>query len=230
MRSLRWGVAPEAMTPLFPPWANSATWLVLAMGLAGIVGLPLALWVWVRTPYVTGERQPRAQPVEFDHRHHVRDDGIGCLYCHADAERSPFAGVPPTELCMGCHGQIWNESPLLEPVRRSFFSGLPIPWRRVHALPDFVFFDHHVHVRRGVGCVSCHGQVDRMARVYQVAPLTMAWCLECHREPERFLQPPETVADPTWRAPAGEARVALGRDVRARLGVNPPTTCTACHR
>ena len=218
------------MEPLFPPWANSATWLALGAGVAAVVGLPLALWVWVRTPYVTGQARPPDQPVEFDHRHHVRDDGIGCLYCHFEAERGPYAGVPPTELCLGCHGEIWNESPLLAPVRRSHDTGLPIPWRRVHVLADFVFFDHHVHVKRGVGCVSCHGAVDRMPRVYQVAPLTMAWCLECHREPERFLQPPETVADPTWTPPAGGARLALGRELRRRLGVNPPTNCTACHR
>lgn len=204
--------------------------LGLAVGAFTIVGVPAALLIWVRTPYVTGALDPPDQPVAFDHRHHVRDDGIGCLYCHHDAERSAYAGVPPTELCMGCHGQIWSESPLLEPVRRSFASGLPIPWRRVHVLPDFVFFDHRIHVHRGVGCVSCHGEVDRMARVYQTVPLTMAWCLECHRKPERFLQPPETVADPTWRAPTGEARLALGRELRERLDVNPPTTCSACHR
>jgi hypothetical protein len=132
---------------------------------------------------------------------------------------------------MGCHGQIWNESPLLEPVRRSFFSGEPIPWRRVHVLAQFVFFNHRVHVGRGVGCVSCHGPVDTMPQVFPIAPLTMGWCLDCHRDPDRFLQPPETVADPTWRPPEGEeARRALGREVRQRLGVNPPTNCTACHR
>lgn len=218
------------MEPLFPPWANSVTWLVLSLGVGAIVGLPLALWVWVRTPYVTGADRPAEQPVLFDHRHHVRDDGIGCLYCHFEAERSPYAGVPPTELCLGCHGQIWNESPLLEPVRKSFETGMPIPWRRVHALPDFVFFNHQIHVKRGVGCVTCHGQVDTMPRVLQVAPLTMDWCLDCHREPERHLQPPETVADPNWVPPEGEARLALGRRVRAHLGVDPPTNCTACHR
>lgn len=218
------------MEPLFPPWANSVTWVVVGTVLAAIVGIPVALMVWVRTPYLTGERRPPEQPVLFDHRHHVRDDGIPCLYCHYPADRGPYAGVPPTELCMGCHGQIWNESPLLEPVRRSFFTGQPIAWRRVHVLADFVYFDHHVHVRRGVGCVSCHGDVANMPQVFPIAPLTMSWCLDCHREPERFLQPPETVADPAWRPPEGEARLALGREVKARLGVNPPTNCTACHR
>ncbi|MBI4508122.1 MAG: cytochrome c3 family protein [Deltaproteobacteria bacterium] len=191
-----------------------------------VVGIPTALIIYVRTPYVTGQFFPVDQPVEFDHRHHVQDDGIECRYCHFDAERSAVAGIPPTEVCMGCHGQIWNNSPVLEPVRRSHFSDRPIPWNRVHDLPDFVYFDHSIHVNKGVGCVTCHGRVDQMVRVYQVAPLTMGWCLDCHRSPERHLRPKELVAVMNFRQADSRAREALAQ----RYGVRRLTHCTACHR
>src|SRR5262249_24282482 len=132
--------------PLFPPWSNTVLWIALvgvAVGGASIVVFPM---VWVRTPYATGERTPLDQPVKFDHRHHVADDGIDCLYCHENAARSPHAGVPPTARCMGCHGQIWVGSPEVEPVRASFFDSRPLAWRRVNSLPKFVFFDHSIHL------------------------------------------------------------------------------------
>jgi hypothetical protein len=216
------------VSALFPRWTDHVVRPSLVVVFGGLVAAPVALMVWVRTPYVTGQYNPRDQPVLFDHRHHVRDDGVGCEYCHYTARRSPFAGVPPTALCMGCHSQIWNDSPLLEPVRRSYFTGEPLRWRRVNALPDHVYFDHAAHVTRGVGCASCHGRVDLMAQVYQVAPLTMAWCLDCHRDPEPHLRPLDAVADMAWR-PARPAR-EVGREVRAALHVAPPTDCTACHR
>ena len=188
------------MEPLFPRWTRSVFPLgvvvVAAVPLGGVVGL----MAWVRSPYVTGQLDPPDQPVQFDHRHHVRDDGIDCEYCHTTARRSPYAGVPPTSLCMGCHNQIWNDSPALALVRQSYFTGNPIPWRRVHRLPDFVFFDHSAHVTRGVACERCHGRVDLMARTLQVAPLTMDWCLDCHRNPG------------------------------VRDDVHPSTNCSACHK
>jgi hypothetical protein len=137
---------------------------------------------FVRSPYVTHQGESPEQPVDFDHRHHVRDDGIGCLYCHWEAETTRFAGVPPTSVCMGCHAQIRTESPLLDPVRASAYGGGPIRWRRVHDLPDFVFFDHSSHVSQGVDCAECHGDVSSMAAVVRVQPLTMRWCLSCHRD------------------------------------------------
>lgn len=169
------------MAQLFPGWADTALRLALAGAAALALMLVIAPMVYVRTPYSQNREFPVEQPVQFDHRHHVEDDAIDCRYCHDLADKGPYAGVPPTERCMGCHSQVWRDSPLLEPVRRSFFAGQPLPWNRVHKVPDYVYFDHSVHVRHGVACASCHGRVDRMALDWQVAPLTMGWCLGCHR-------------------------------------------------
>lgn len=212
----------------FPRWSDSVLRVAL-IGLAlVVVGVPSLSMAWMRSPLHTDTDKPLEQPVEFDHRHHVRDDGIDCGYCHHDAFRAPTAGVPATELCMGCHGQIWSQSPLLEPVRQSYFSDQPIRWRRVHDLPDFVFFDHSAHVRRGVGCESCHGRVDTMGRVYAVAPLTMKWCLDCHRDPIAHLRPPEAATVMGWTPP--EPQPSYGRRLAAELAIRAPTHCTGCHR
>jgi hypothetical protein len=210
---------------LYPRWANTAYRLALVGLVLGAAGLVVGPMIYVRTTYNTSQFVAWEQPVEFDHRHHVRDDGIECLYCHSAAERGPSAGVPTTATCMGCHNQIWNGSPLLEPVRRSYFSGRPINWKRVHELPDFVYFDHSVHVTRGIGCENCHGDVGRMARVVQVQPLTMGWCLDCHREAATRL-PRRSAPRDTWGA-----TVAMFADSPSenRL-ITSLTTCTACHR
>lgn len=209
----------------FPRWANSAFWAALAALAVLAMAVPVVPMILARTPIVTGQYRPIPQPVPFDHRHHVRDDGIDCRYCHDLVERSRYAGVPPTERCLNCHSQIWNTSPLLEPVWRSWATGEPIAWVRVHDLPDFVYFDHSVHVRGGVGCITCHGPVDEMARVYQVAPLTMQWCLDCHRDPAAHVRPRElvTVMQHLEDATAGEELVE-------RYGLSPGTDCTTCHR
>lgn len=231
------------MVALFPRWTNTAYRLGLgAIVLTGFAGLASAM-TYVRTPWNTGQYDAVDQPVEFDHRHHVIDDEIDCLYCHSGAEVSDYAGVPSSELCMGCHSQIWNESPLLETVRRSYFSGKAIPWNRVHDLPDFVYFNHAVHVRGGVGCVACHGRVDQMARVYKVAPLNMGWCLDCHQNAEEWVKTSRPSAAARL-ASLGE--VAPATDQPALWGTFPTelvahgslgprkldalTTCTACHR
>jgi hypothetical protein len=218
------------MPALFQPWSNTALRLVLLLLLAGAVGLLLGLMYHVRTPWNTLQFYPLDQPVEFDHRHHAADDEIDCLYCHVGAERSAYAGVPPTEVCIGCHAQVWNQSPLLEPVRRSYFSGEPIPWNRVHDLGDFTYLNHAVHVTQGIGCVSCHGRVDRMARVYRVTPLTMGWCLDCHRDPERQLRdrPPRSAPyDSMWGA---NLALVTPDAPRGRREITALTTCSACHR
>lgn len=217
------------MRPLFPPWANSALWAVTIALLVFVLGVPVAIMIYVRTPYVTDRTKEVEQPVPFDHRHHVLDDGIDCLYCHYLADRSEWAGVPPTELCMNCHGQIWGDAPLMQPIRESFFTGRPIPWKRVNWVPDFVFFNHEVHIHRGVGCVSCHGRVDEMAVVHAAETLHMKWCLECHREPEKFLRPLDQITNMDW-ALSPDEQLRLGRELKEKLSIVPPTTCTGCHR
>lgn len=216
------------MPALYPRWSNTAVRLTLVALLGGVASLVVGPMIYMRTPFATGQQFAVDQPVEFDHRHHAVDDEIDCRYCHQTVERAASAGYPATEVCMGCHGQVWNQSAMLEPVRRSFFSGEPIPWNRVHKLPDHVYFNHSIHVSKGVGCVSCHGRVDQMARVYQDKPLTMGWCLECHRDPAPNLRPREHVTDMSWQ-PTGDP-VALGKQLAQQYQVQSRTHCSACHR
>jgi hypothetical protein len=214
--------------PLFPAWSNSVFRFAIGIAVAGIVGIPLFMMTWVRTPYATGEGNPLPQPIKFDHRHHVRDDGIDCKYCHAGAETSAYAGIPASSVCMSCHSQIWTSSPELKRLRASYFASSGIEWQRVNNLPDYVFFNHAIHVSKGVGCVTCHGRVDLMAQVYQAHSLSMGWCLDCHRHPENYIRPREHVTDMEWRPEGDQAE--LGRELVRRYAVNPSTDCTACHR
>ena len=226
------------MAALFPAWSNTAYRLALGALVFALLSGVVGLMYYVTTPWNTREFDVVDQPVEFDHRHHVVDNRIDCLYCHNNAEVSDYAGVPTTEVCMGCHTQIYNESPLLETVRRSYFSNKAIPWNRVHDLPDFAYFNHAVHVQGGVGCVNCHGRVDQMARVYKVVALDMGWCLSCHRQAEQF-----TRVSGRERTPVDHAGDGVPYDVF--WGIHPDltpgpslgprahdalTTCTACHR
>ncbi len=163
------------MSALFRPRANTIFRVVLFVLLVGVLGGVSWFMVWARTPYGTRQYEAVQQPVQFDHRHHVADDGIDCRYCHATVETSAYAGIPPTATCMNCHNQVWNQSAMLEPVRRAWFTAQPIVWKRVHQLPDFVYFNHSIHVNKGVGCATCHGRVDRMPAIQRVSPLTMGW-------------------------------------------------------
>jgi hypothetical protein len=213
---------------VFRPQSNTRA----RLGLAAVVALPVLaigfVLLYARTVYFTSQSFPAIQPLEFDHRHHVRDDGIDCRYCHQTVETDASAGIPPTELCMGCHNQIWNKSPTLQLVRQSYFDDRPIAWRRVHRLPDFVFFNHAIHVTKGVGCVTCHGRVDQMAAVEQVQPLNMGWCLECHRAPAKNLRPPDQLTSMTWKAEGD--RDALARSLARLYDVRTRVSCTTCHR
>jgi hypothetical protein len=163
----------------------------------------LALLVWIfsalmRSSYATRQGVVLKQPVPFSHDHHVAGLGIDCRYCHTSVEKSSFAGIPPTETCMNCHRQIWTNADMLEPVRASYRDNVPIEWSRVHDLPDFAYFNHSVHVAKGIGCVTCHGQVDRMPLMFQQASLQMEWCLECHKDPAKNVRPREEVFNLNW--------------------------------
>jgi hypothetical protein len=216
------------MSALFTPRANALFVVVLVVLAGGAVATLGGLMLFQRIPYGTGQQQQVVQPVQFDHRHHVQDDMIDCRYCHTTVDRGPSAGIPPTELCLNCHAQVWNKSPLLDLVRASWFKDEPIPWVRVHRLPGFVYFNHAAHVNKGVGCVECHGRVDQQAAIEQVAPLTMQWCLDCHRDPGPRLRPLEEIANMRWEPPAD--RAALGRELAKKYDVQPKVNCTVCHR
>ncbi len=216
------------MGALFTPRANFVFKLVLVGLVAGAGGTLAALMAYWRTPYGLGQQEQVLQPVQFDHRHHVTDDLIDCRYCHAAVERGPSAGMPATGLCLNCHSQVWNKSKLLDVVRASWFADEPIPWVRIHRLPDFVYFDHSAHVNKLVGCVECHGRVDQMALMEQAEPLSMGWCIDCHRDPYARLRPPGEVTSMTWKAPGDPA--ALGRELARKYDVRPRTSCSTCHR
>ena len=168
------------------------------------------------------------QPVPFSHALHAGELGMDCRYCHTTVEKAAYAAVPPTATCMNCHKLIATDSEKLLPVRQSYATGDPVPWVRVHDLPDFAYFDHSAHVTRGVSCVSCHGRIDKMEQVTQVKTLRMGWCLDCHRNPEPHLRPKELVTDLDWEP--GEDPVQLGRRLREELNINPSTSCSTCHR
>src|SRR5882762_2999747 len=173
---------------IFPRSSNAIARASLVIVAVVVAGLGWGLWELERTPYVTNAGVRRPQPVPFSHQHHVSGIGIDCRYCHTSVEESSFAGIPPTKTCMNCHSQVWADSPTLEPVRASFREDRSLEWTRVNNLPDFVYFDHSIHVRRGVSCTTCHGPVDQMPMTWRENTLFMEWCLECHRHPERFVQ------------------------------------------
>jgi hypothetical protein len=195
-------------------------------GVAVILVLVATLAAINRSSYVTEVRVARSQPVQFSHKHHVSDDGIDCRYCHTSVEES--AGIPSTKICMNCHTQIWAESPILAPVRESFRTGKSLEWTRVHNLPGFVYFDHSIHIHKGVGCVTCHGRVDQMPLMWRENTLYMEWCLECHRNPERFVRPREQVFSMDWQPPSDQ--IALGQKLVQQYKIESLTSCSVCHR
>ena len=200
----------------------------------GVFIAAATLWVVLevnRSPYVTRAQEARDQPVPFSHAHHVGGLGVDCRYCHTTVETSSFANIPPTKTCMNCHSLLFADSPYLEPVRESFRSDKSIEWVKVHRLADFVYFDHSIHVNKGVGCSTCHGQVNQMPLVWQASSLQMEWCLACHRQPEQFLRPRDQVFNMDWQAPANQLELGkkLARDYKIR-SVELLTSCSTCHR
>ena len=219
------------MPQIFHRSANTLSKVSLAGALLAVGGLIFLMMLIGRSSYVTRAQEYVEQPVQFSHLHHVLDDGIDCRYCHTSVETSAFAGIPPTKTCMNCHSQIWAQAPILEPVRASFRDNTPLNWTRVHDLPDFVYFNHSIHVKQGVGCATCHGPVDKMPLMYQQAPLTMSWCLDCHRDPGKYVRPRDKVFDMTWQRPADDpefgARLVTQHNIAS---VEQLTSCSTCHR
>ena len=198
---------------------------LVGLGLVGVLGL-------ARSPYATNQNISRAQPIQFSHKHHVADDGIDCRYCHTSVETSAVAGIPPTKTCMNCHSVLFNDVGYLEPVRESYRSDQSIQWVKVHRIPDYVYFNHSIHINKGVGCSSCHGQVNQMPLVFQATPMLMEWCLNCHRNPEMALrETQDDVFNMDWKAPANQAeigkRLAAERKIRTTVEL---TSCSTCHR
>ncbi len=177
------------------------------------------------------EGTPVDQVVPFSHKHHAGDDGIDCRYCHVSVETSAFAGIPPLATCMTCHSQLFTDQPVLAPLVRAYRGGKALAWNRVHDLPDFVYFDHSIHVAKGVGCSTCHGAVDTMPLTWRVASLDMQWCIACHRKPEAYLRPADQVFDMHWTPPADQsargAALKLANHIR---GADVLTSCSTCHR
>ena len=189
------------------------------------------VWQLASSSYATEAFVAREQPVQFSHKHHVSDDGIDCRYCHTSVETSAFAGIPPTKTCMNCHREIWSSSPALEPVRESFRTGQPIQWTRVHDLPDYAYFNHSIHVNKGVGCSTCHGRIDQMPLTWQVASLQMEWCLNCHRNPASYVRPKDQVFKMDWQPPDNQEEV--GRKLVKEYKIQDAavlTSCDTCHR
>ncbi len=219
------------MAQTFHRSANTI-FLVSLIGLVLLVGGLIALaYALQDSPYVTRAYIEREQPIQFSHERHVAGNGIDCRYCHTSVETSSFAGIPPTKTCMNCHSQIFSNSPYLEPVRSSFRTGESIRWTRVHDLPDFVYFNHSIHVSKGIGCSTCHGRVDRMPLTYEAHSLQMEWCIGCHRDPAKELRPKDQIFNVEYEQP--DDQLTLGKHLLQQYHIRSPydlTSCSTCHR
>jgi Cytochrome c7 and related cytochrome c len=219
------------MSQIFNRNANiySRLSILAAVGFAAVLGGVVGLLNL--SGYNTNQNVFVEQPIQFSHAHHVGGEGIDCRYCHTSVEESAFANIPPTKTCMNCHSQIWTNAPILEPVRASFRDNKPLHWTRVHDLPDFVYFNHSIHVRKGVGCATCHGRVDQMPLMYQASTLQMSWCLDCHRNPAKYVRPRDQVYNMAWERPADDPGLGERLVQEYKIaGVAQLTNCSTCHR
>ncbi|HTN62259.1 MAG TPA: cytochrome c3 family protein [Devosia sp.] len=218
------------MPQIFPPRANQIVFFVLYGAIIILVVGPSIWVIFGHSSYATGALRALDQPVPFSHAHHVGEVGLDCRYCHSGVETASSAGLPATEVCMTCHSQLFTDAPMLAPVRQSLATGTPIQWQRVHRLPDFVFFNHAAHINNGVGCESCHGRVDQMPLTWQDKPLTMQWCLGCHRDPGPNLRPKADIFTMGWK-PEGDPK-ALADTLMQSYHINTKTMtdCYVCHR
>ena len=216
------------MAQIFHPSTNTISRVSIFGTVFIVAGL---LWLIAqvhRSPWSTEAHVAKEQPIQFSHERHVGGNGIDCRYCHTAVEESGFAGIPPTKTCMNCHAELFTNSPFLKPVRDSFESGRAIEWTRVHDLPDFVHFNHSIHVKKGVGCTTCHGQVDRMPLMAQEQSLQMEWCLDCHRSPEQYVRPRGDVFNVNYVIP--DNQLELGRRLVEEYEIRKLTSCSTCHQ
>ena len=219
------------MSQIFHRHTNIYSRLSIVAGIAVVAILGGVVAMLHLSGYNTNQGMYVEQPIQFSHAHHVGGEGIDCRYCHTSVEESAFANIPPTKTCMNCHSQIWTTAPILEPVRASFRDNKPLHWTRVHDLPDFVYFNHSIHVRKGVGCATCHGRVDKMPLMYQEASLQMNWCVNCHRNPAQYVRPREEVYNMAWERPANDPDLGKRLVQEYKIAsVEQLTSCSTCHR
>lgn len=216
------------MAQLFARNANTIARLSLLAAVGGLAGVACYGYWIAESPYETRQDVPREQPIPFSHEHHAGGLGIDCRYCHTTVETSSFANIPATKICMNCHSQMWAVAPILEPLRESYRTGKSVQWTRVHDLPDFVYFDHSIHIHKGVGCSTCHGSIDRMPLTWEAESLRMKWCLDCHRNPAQYVRPPDRVFDMSYTPPANQ--LELGQKLVAESHIQSLTSCSTCHR
>lgn len=217
------------MANLFPRWSNKVPLQVGIIGAVVVIAITLGMTYYFTPKYSRVGYEP-IQPVPFEHSLHVNQLGMDCRYCHTYVDRSEHANVPTSGTCMNCHSQVLTDSPALAPVRESYESGEPIRWVRVHKTPEYVYFNHSVHVNRGISCVECHGQINEMERVRHEKPFTMLFCLDCHRNPEAFMRPIEEVYNLNWKAPSAKEQKQKGKQFVHDWRVHPPQSCSGCHR
>lgn len=218
------------MAQLFRPGANSIARIAIAAIFAVPIGAMLLAYAIWYSPYATNQFLTRGQVVPFSHAHHVGALGLDCRMCHTDVEHAAFAGLPATHICMTCHSQLWTNAAMLAPVRNSYTSGTPLQWMRVNRVPDYVFFDHSIHVAKGIGCSSCHGPVEKMALMREEQPLTMGWCLQCHRHPERYIRPKDKIFDMSWTPPPDQEEQGRRLLIANHVHTAQLKDCSTCHR
>jgi hypothetical protein len=218
------------MPQIFRRGSNTIARVALVGGPLALFGLIWATYAVYWAPWTTRVDVEINQPVPFSHKHHVDDDGIDCRYCHTSVEKSGFAGIPPTETCMTCHSQLWNQAPILAPVRDSMAFNSRLRWYRVHDLPDFVFFNHSIHIAKGIGCASCHGRVDEMPLVRKQYSLYMKWCLDCHSDPAKHIRPKQDVFNMAWQSPTNQPELGANLVRAYHINTTQLTDCSMCHR
>ena len=234
-------IRKDVVSQLFSRSADTIFRTSLVGGVVLGIVIVCAMLAIARSPYMTNQYMTVEQPVPFSHQHHVADIGIDCRYCHQTVETSARAGVPATQVCMNCHRELWNQTDMLAPVRASFRTDEPLHWNRVHDMPDYVYFNHSIHIHKGIGCYSCHGRVDEMALTYRAYPLTMKWCLDCHRDPKQHVRPRELVFQPkplaeliAQNSASSEAEEISLEGLQERLSeeyhLKSRTDCYTCHR